>query len=169
MPSRKNREFMENFDRCYNTVLQSSVKGIRAADIAKRLMMHRTTVHGYLNSLELMGKVYSEHGIWHAKTGEQGIKPSEKEIVIEFPIPKNLWSNIALLEIQRKEWEKMGQTDLAETMKTILEKLRETRIITIKGKNVDDLDLEKVHSLIQQAYEKGSKANLRGLFKRLKD
>jgi hypothetical protein len=50
----------------------------------------------------------------------------------------------------------------------LLEKFRETRTIRIKGKNVDDLDLEKLGNLIQQANEKSSKVNLRGLFKSLR-
>jgi hypothetical protein len=53
-------------------------------------------------------------------------------------------------------------------MRIVLEKLRETRTIKIKGKNVDDLDLEKLGNLIQQANEKSSKVNLRSLFKSLK-
>jgi len=39
---------------------------------------------------------------------------------------------------------------------------------TIKGKNVDDRDLEKMANLIQQANERSSKVNLKGLFKSLK-
>jgi DNA-binding Lrp family transcriptional regulator len=159
---------MKNLDKCYNVVLQSSAKGISAVEIAGKLDIHRTTVHGYLNSLELMGKVESEHGIWRAKTGEQTIKPLEKEIVIELPLPKDQWQRMALLEILAKDCERERLPEVAETYRTLLEKFRETRTIKIKGKNVDDLDLEKLGNLIQQANEKSSKVNLRGLFKRLK-
>jgi len=67
-------------------VQQSSTKGISAVEIAKKLGKHRTTVHGYLTTLEYMGKVESKHGLWYAKTGVQTIKPLEKEIVIELPM-----------------------------------------------------------------------------------
>jgi hypothetical protein len=52
--------------------------------------------------------------------------------------------------------------------RTLIEKFNETKTITIRGKNVDDLDLEKVANLIQQADEKSSKVNLKGMLKRLK-
>ena len=148
-------------------MLQSST-GINAVEIAKKLSIHRTTVHGYLNSLELMGKVESQHGIWRAKTGEQTIKPLEKEIIIELPIPKNEWQRVAALEAMAKKAERAELLLTAEDIRIVLEKLRETRTIKIKGKNVDDLDLEKLGNLIQQANEKSSKINFKGLFKKLK-
>lgn len=168
MSNQKNHESMEKLDKCYNVVLQSSAKGISAVEIAKRLGKHRTTVHGYLNSLELMGKVENEQGIWRAKTGEQTIKPLEKEIVIELPMPKDQWQRIALLEALAKDCERENFPETASIYRILLEKFRETRTIKIKGKNVDDLDLEKLGNLIQQANKKASKVNLRGLFKSLK-
>ena len=168
MSNQKNREFTKNLDKCYNIVLQSSAKGIRAVEISRKLGKHRTTVHSYLNTLEYMGKVYSEHGIWHEKTGEQKIKPLEKEIVIELPMPKSEYQRMAFLETQAKECERIGFSLLAENIRTLLKKFRETRTIRIKGKNVEDLDLEKLGNLIQQANEKSSKVNLRGLFKSFK-
>jgi hypothetical protein len=39
--------------------------------------------------------------------------------------------------------------------------------IQIKGKNVDELDLEKLENLIQQANQRSFKVNLKGLFKGL--
>ena len=168
MSNKKHHEFTKNLDKCYNIVLQSSAKGIRAVEISKKLGKHRTTVHSYLNTLEYMGKVYSEHGIWHAKTEEQTIKHLEKEIIIELPIPKNEWRQIAFLEAQAKEFERLKFPILAEDIRIVLEKLKETRTIRIKGKNVDDLDLEKLGNLIQQANEKSFKVSLRGLFKSLK-
>jgi len=169
MSNQKNHETMNKLDKCYHVVLQSSAKGgISAVEIAKKLGVHRTTVHGYLNSLELMGKVENEHGTWHVKTGEQTIKPLEKEIVIELPIPKNQWQRMGLLELMAKDCERENFLETAEMYRTVLEKLNETRTIKIKGKNVDDLDLEKLGKLIQQANEKSSKVNWRGLFKSLR-
>jgi len=168
MANQKNRESMKKLDKCYNVVLQSSSKGISAVEIARKIGKHRTTVHGYLASLELMGKVYSERGTWRVKTGEQTIKPLEREIVIELPLPKNQLESVALLEMLIKECEIKKYLITAEIFRTLLETLRETRTIKIKGKNVDDLDLEKLGNLIQQAHKKSSKVNLRNLFKILK-
>jgi DNA-binding protein YbaB len=168
MSNQKDHEFTKNLDRCYSIVLQNSAKGISAVEISEKLGKHRTTVHSYLNTLEYMGKVYSEHGTWHAKTGEQTIKPLEREIVIELPLPKDQWQPTAALEALAKEAERKGLTLTAESVRIVLEMLRETRTIKIKGKNVDNLDLEKLGNLIQQANEKSHKVNLRGLFKSLK-
>ena len=168
MSNQKRHEYMKKLDKCYNVVRQSSTKGISAVKIAVKLGVHRTTVHGYLNSLELMGKVENEHGIWRVKTGEQTIKPLEKEIIIELPLPKDQAVPIGLLEMLAKEGERAKLPRTAQTYRILLEKLRETRTIRIKGKNVDDLDLERLGNMIQQASEKRSKVNLRGLFKSLK-
>jgi len=168
MSNQKHHEFKENLERCYNIVQQSSAKGISAVEVAERLGKHRTTVHGYLNTLEYRGKVESQHGTWRVKTREQTIKPLEKEIVIELPMPKNQWQRIALLEALAKDCEYANFPKTANIYRIFLEKFRETRTIKIKGKNVDDLDLEKLGNLIQQASEKSSKVNLRGLFKSLK-
>ena len=158
---------MNRLDKCYKVVLQSSTKGIRAVEIAEKLGIHRTMVHRHLNSLELMGKVESEHGIWRAKTGEQTIKPLEKEIVIQLPIPENQWQRIAALEVLAKDWE-ANSAETSNLYRVCLETLRDTRTIRIKAKNVDDLDLEKLGNLIQQANEKSSKFNLKGLLKSLR-
>ena len=64
-------------------------------------------VHRNLNTLELMGKVESQHGIWRVKTEEQ-IRPSEKEIVIELPMPEKHWQRMALLEAMANDWEGTG-------------------------------------------------------------
>ena len=44
----------------------------------------------------------------------------------------------------------------------------QTRTIRIKGKNVDDLDLEKLEKLIREANERSSKFSLKRLFKRMR-
>ncbi len=154
--------------KVYKAVLQSGAKGIRAVEIADKLGIDRTTVHPHLGSLKLRGLVESDQGIWRAKTGEQTIKPLEKEIVIELPIPKDQWLRMGLLELMAKDCESENFLETAGMYRTLLEKLQETRTIKIKGKNVNDLDLEKLGNLIQQANEKVSKVNLKGLLKRLK-
>jgi len=169
MSNQKNRDFTKNLDNCYNIVRQSSAKGgISAIEISKKLDRHRTTVHGYLNTLEYMGKVESKNGRWFAKTGEQTVKPLEKEIVIELPMPKNQWRQIATLEAQVKELEYLALPRVAESIRIFLDKFKETRIIRITGKNVDDLDLEKLGNLIRQANQKTSKIDFKGLLKKLK-
>jgi len=167
MSNQKHHEFTKSLEKCYNIVLQSSAKGISAVEISRKLGKHRATVHSYLNTLEYMGRVYGEHGTWYAKTGEQTIKPLEKEIVIQLPIPENQWQRIAALEVLAKDWE-ANSAETSNLYRVCLETLRDTRTITIKGKNVDDLDLEKLGNLIQQANEKSSKFNLKGLLKSLR-
>ncbi len=156
---------MEKLDKCYSIVQQSSAKGIRTTEIAKKLGVHRTTAYKHLNSLELMGKVENKQGIWYAKTGEQTIKPIEKEIIIELPMPKDKWYNVARIEAYADYLEDMEMPDLAKMHRTFIEKFNETRTIRIKGKNVDDLDLEKLGELIQQTTKKSSRFNLGNLLK----
>jgi len=168
MSNQKYHKMMMKLDKCYSTVRQNSAKGISADEIATKLNIHRTTVYNHLNSLELMGKVENKQGKWYAKTEEQTIKPLEREIVIELPTPKNQLHLVALLELLVKYFEEIGIPELASQYRTLLEALRETRTIKIKGKNVDDLDLEKLGNLIQQAHKKSFKINLKSLFKSLK-
>jgi len=168
MSSRKDHKIKERRDKIYKLVLQSSTKGIRAIEIESKLGIHKTVVHRDLSSLNLMGKVESDQGVWRVKKGEQPIEPLEKEIVIELPIPKNQWQRMALLEALAADFEEYGLRNRANLYTTLLEKLNETRTIRIKGKNVDDLDLEKLTRFIEQANEKSSKINLKGIFKSLK-
>lgn len=165
--NQKDHELKGNLGRVYKSVLQSS-QGMRAVEIADKLGIDKTTVHSHLNSLRHRGLVESIQGVWSAKTKEQTIKPLEKEIVIELPLPKDQWRQTAFLEAQAKEFERTGLVRTAEDMRIVLEKLKETRTIKIKGKNVDDVDLEKLGNLIQQANDKSSKVNLKGLLKSLK-
>ena len=88
--------------------------------------------------------------------------------MIELPIQKKEWQREALLEAEAKRLDRAGFNLWAEDMRILLEKLRETRTIKIKGKNVDELDLEKIANLIQQANEKTSKPELKGIYKILK-
>ena len=148
-------------------VLQSSAKGISVDEIAEKLDVHRTTAYDYLNSLELQKRVESTQGTWRVKTGEQTIQPLEKEIVIELPISKNEWQREAFAEGLSNL---VGGSDPEDRniIKISLEKMKETRTIRIKGKNVDDLDLEKLEKLIREANERSSKFNLKRLFKRVR-
>jgi biotin operon repressor len=166
MSRQKDHKLMDNLEKCYNLVQQSSTKGISAADLAKKLDKHRTTIHSYLNTLFYTGRVESRNGLWYAKTGEQTIKPLEKEIVIELPLPKRQWQQEVLLEHTVKTFG--AENDPDNIFKISLDKLKETRTIKIKGKNVDDLEMEKLAELIKQANERSSKINLKGLFKKLK-
>ena len=102
------------------------------------------------------------------KTGEQIIKPLEKEIVIMLPLPKNQVQHVIALETHAKYLEDLGMPSVAALERIILEKIDETRSIRIKGKNVDDLDLEKLGNLIQQANQKSSTFSFKGLFKGLR-
>jgi len=88
MSSKRKREYIENLDRCYKVVQQSRT-GINAVDVGKKINKHRATVHTYLNSLELMEKVYSEHGLWYPK--ETSVKkPSKESENFEFYIKHGL-------------------------------------------------------------------------------
>lgn len=63
---KRKSKLMENLERCYKVVQQSRT-GISAIQVAEKLEVHRTTAHSYLNTLELMERVYSQHGLWYAK------------------------------------------------------------------------------------------------------
>jgi DNA-binding Lrp family transcriptional regulator len=169
MLDKKDHENMLKLDSCYKLVQQSSAKGgIRAVDIAEKLNISKSTVHDRLNSLQYMGKVYSDQGLWKATTGEQTIKPLEKEIEITLPLPENKFEGMMGLKLFHKSMKDSGLPKSAGTVETIIETFNETRTIKIKGKNVDDLDLEKVANLILQANEKSSKFNLKRKLKKLK-
>jgi Mn-dependent DtxR family transcriptional regulator len=169
MPSRKQHESMMNLEKCLTLVQQSSAKGgISAKEVGEKLSVHRATAHGYLNTLEYMGKVESQHGRWFAKKGKQTVKPLEKEFVIKLPIPKNEVQRLAFIEAQAKKFERMNLSDLAEDLNIILNKYNESRTIRIKGKNVDDIELQKLANMIQEANERGSKTDVKNVFKGLK-
>jgi hypothetical protein len=57
---------------------------------------------------------------------------------------------------------------VAKMEQTIIEKFNETRRIKITGKNVNDLDLEKVCNLVIQANEKSSKVSFKRILNSLK-
>jgi hypothetical protein len=168
MSNQKDHGLTGNLYRVYKVLLRIGAEGIHPQEIADELGIDKTTVYGHLSTLRHMRRAESEQGTWRAKTGEQTNKNLEKEIVIELPMPKGEWRRIAFMEAQAKEFERDGWTELAGDIRILLENFRETRTIRIKGKNVDDLDLEKAASFIQQANERSSKVSLRGLFKSLR-
>ena len=149
MSSPKYHQFMKNLHKCYEVVLQNTAKGgITASDIAKEMDMHKTVIHHLLNTLKAMKKVQDQHGNWFIRPKERTAEAQEKEIVIELPIPKNEWQRIALLEDMARLF---GENDPSNAFKTSLQALKETRTIRVKGKNVDDLDLERVGDLVREA------------------
>ncbi|WNZ28927.1 MAG: hypothetical protein IAX21_09845 [Candidatus Bathyarchaeota archaeon] len=170
MTKRKQHQTMDNLDSCYKLVQQSSAKGgIRAIKIAEKMGVHKTTVYDLLRSLDLMGKVTSDQGLWKAKTGEQTIKPLEKEIVIELAVPEDKVKDMARLEIIANTLEELDyHLESEKIVRPIIETFNKARTITIRGKNVDELDLEKVANLIKQANERTSNFNLKGILKKLK-
>jgi len=160
---------MIKLDKVYSLVQQSSAKGgIRAKEIGEKLGMHRTTVHRHLTSLDLMGKAESKQGLWVTKTNEQTIKPLEKEIIIELPMPKNKWLDAARLDLHAEMMQDIGFSEIAKMDRKILERFDETRIIKITGKNVDSLDLDKISELVKQATENSYKAKIKKFFRKPK-
>jgi predicted ArsR family transcriptional regulator len=154
MSDKRKREFMEKLDSCYKVVQQSSAKrkGISAVEIAEQLGVHRTTVHSYLNSLEFMGKVYNEHGLWYAKdVKEDSIKEKEIELIIELP-PE---------DEDEREYEARLKT-LAQSyelnfIEDYLKARKDARTIKIRGKNIDAIK-EELPKLIMETLKKQSKS-----------
>jgi hypothetical protein len=168
MSSKKDHELMENLDKCFNLVQQNSTKGISAIELAKKLDKHRTTIHGYLSHLELIGKVERQRGLWFPKTSEHTIKPLEKEIVIELPMPKDKWFHVGRLQAHADYMDKIGLSGIGDTERILVENFNQTRRIKITGKNVSDLDIEKVSNLILEANEKSAKVSFKRILKSLK-
>jgi len=172
MSGRKVHQPNINLEECYKLVRQSGAKGIRATELARKMGKDRSTIYDYLDSLEVQARVQNSRGLWFAKTdsanNDQPIVPLEKEIEIILPMPKNKWAGAARLEAHADYADRMGMHGVAKIEKTILKKFDETRTIRIRGKNVDDLDLEKIGNLIQQANEKSSIFNLKGIIKKLR-
>jgi len=65
-----NVKSMENLDKA-ERMLRQCPHGIRAADFMRKMgFRSRQTAYNYLNSLELKGKAYNEHGLWFPKEGK---------------------------------------------------------------------------------------------------
>jgi len=170
MSNQKDHKNKLDLESCYKLVQQSSPKsGIRAIKIAEKCKVAKSTVHDRLNSLYHQGKVYSDQGLWKATTEEQTFKPLEKEIVIELPVPEDKVKDIARLEIIANTLEELDYHPESEKIvRPLIETFKKARTITIRCKNVDELDLEKVAKLIKQANERTSNFNLKGILKKLK-
>jgi len=167
MSHKKAHKTTKTQEKILNTVQQNR-KGIRADDIAKKLHINRSTVYRHFEHLQLAGKVENKGGLWFSTEEEQRIEALEKEITVEFPPPKNQRAQIAFINAYAEKLEREGFDEWAAQAKSFTEKLKETRTIKIKGKNVDDLTLQKIAKLTEQANEISSKFNLKSLFKNLK-
>lgn len=62
-------EFMEKLDRA-DKLLRQFPHGIRAVDFAQEFGVKRQNAYDFLNSLEVRGFAYSEHGLWFPKENE---------------------------------------------------------------------------------------------------
>ena len=151
MSHKSKRKFMDNLERCYKIVQQSSSKGIRAIEVAERLGVHRTTAHSYLTTLELMGKVYSEHGLWYA-TKSKGESIGEKEIELTIKLPPSDEEERQREAELRYIAKKYGLSNLESYLKF----LEELRTIRVKGKNIEDVK-EQLPKLIMETLEKTKK------------
>ena len=123
----RKRKMMENLDRCYKVVQQSRT-GITAIEVSKKLNVHRTTAHSYLNTLDLMGKVYSEKGLWHAKEGkveEETPKESDTDKAKAVVIMKTITVLYGKNALTKEDWDYFIQDD----GKSKLDKARALMII----------------------------------------
>ena len=157
---------MEKRQQILEIIQQSSSKGgIRVIEISKKLGLHKTTVYDYVNALYNRGLIESDQGRWKANTSGQKVQPLEKEIVIKLPLPRSEWQRMALLKDASTKFS-AGRAD--NIFKQSLDALEETRTIRIIGKNVDDLNLQKVSELVKEATESSYKVKLKNIFKKSK-
>lgn len=68
---------MEKVDKA-DRLLQQFPRGISAAELARKLGIHRTSVYDILNSLVLRGKAESRDGLWYPKTRSAENKAPEQ-------------------------------------------------------------------------------------------
>jgi len=57
---------MEKLDEA-DRLLRQFPHGIRAAEFASKLGVQRQSAYDYLNSLDVRGKAWNEHGLWYPK------------------------------------------------------------------------------------------------------
>lgn len=57
---------MEKLDEA-DRLLRQFPHGIRAAEFADKLGVQRQSAYDYLNSLDVRGKAWNEHGLWYPK------------------------------------------------------------------------------------------------------
>jgi len=109
MLDKRKRKMMENLDRCYKVVQQSRT-GTSAIKVAEELKIHRTTAHSYLNTLELMGKVYSEKGLWYAKTRRaEGSEETELDKAKAYQIMRLIPSLFGHRILTKEDWDYFNQ------------------------------------------------------------
>jgi DNA-binding Lrp family transcriptional regulator len=166
MSSQKDHESMEKRQQILGIIQQSSPKGgIKVTEISEKLGWHRTTVYDYVNALYNRGVIESDQGRWRVNTKGREVKPLEKEIIIKLPLPRSEWQRVVLLKDASTKFS-AGRED--NIFKKSLDALEETRTIRIIGKNVDDLDLQKVSELVKEASESSYKVKLKNIFKKSK-
>jgi len=73
-----------------------------------------------------------------------------------------------MLWMKCNAYAKLNNKSNSKWTKQLLKSSMKQEPIRIKGKNVNNLDLEKIANLIQQANEKSSNTKLKRLFKSLK-
>ena len=155
---------MEKRQQILELIQQSSPKGgIKVIEISKKLGWHKTTVYDYVNALYNRGLIESEQGCWRVSSTGQKVQPLEKEVVIKLPLPRNEWQRMVLLKDASTKFS-VGRED--NIFKQSLDALEETRTIRITGKNVDDLNLQKISELVKEATESSYKIKLKNLFKK---
>jgi len=158
---------MEKLDSIYKIVLQSSSKGISAYEIAKQIIAknqlkttpekYRTTIHRYLNTLELIGKIYNEKGLWYAREQNGSIKPEETIIEITLPPfsePERYW-----LEKLQRDISLCENEVIKKHLQAFLEANIKSRTIFIRiwgSQNIEALK-DMVSQAVKEAYERHKK------------
>jgi hypothetical protein len=161
MSPKKQHEFMDKRQQCLELIQQSSPKGgITAVELSEKLGCHRTTIYDQLNALYNRGLIESDQGKWRVSSTAQRVQPLEKEIIIKLPLPKKELNRAVLIESTSK----LFDDDPDSPVRILRDKLEETRTIRIIGRNVDQLDLQKVSELVKQATENSYKAKFKNLF-----
>jgi len=75
-----NVKSMGNLDKA-ERMLRQCPHGIKAADFMRKMgFLSRQTAYNYLNSLELKGKAYNEHGLWFPKEVGISEEPSKRKL-----------------------------------------------------------------------------------------
>jgi DNA-binding Lrp family transcriptional regulator len=161
MSPKKDHESMEKRQQILEIIQQNSPKGgIRVIEISEKVGLYRTTVYDYVNALYNRGLIESDQGRWRVSTTGQKVQPLEKEIIIKLPLPKSEVNRAVLIESTSKLFDDAPDSPI----RILRDKLEETRTIRITGKNVDELDLQKISALIKQATEPSYKTKIKGLF-----
>jgi hypothetical protein len=135
----KQHERMKKLDKCYNVIRQSP-HGKKAAEVAKELgMSARNSAYDLLGTLELQGKIRSDHGLWTAvKDGKQEYSSlsSEGSILLHRIFEQTD-------EIKDILYEKKDATQAFERLRFLLAQLEEPI------KKEMNVELEKTRQAIQ--------------------